>query len=38
MTPEQRRAYFQSLTPEQRAAMQERRRQRQQNGGAPDGQ
>ena len=42
MTPEQRRAYFQSLTPEQRAAMRERRRQRQQNGGgdggAPDGQ
>jgi HlyD family secretion protein len=42
MTPEQRRAYFQSLTPEQRAAMQERRRQRQQqgggDGGAPNGQ
>jgi HlyD family secretion protein len=40
MTPEQRRAYFQSLTPEQRAAMRERRRQRQQQGGgdAPDGQ
>lgn len=38
MTPEQRRAYFQSLTPEQRAAMRERRRQRQQEGGAPDGQ
>lgn len=28
MTPEQRRAYLESLTPEQRAAMQERRRQR----------
>jgi HlyD family secretion protein len=39
MTPEQRRAYFQSLTPEQRAAMRERRRQRQGgDGGAPDGQ
>ena len=39
MTPEQRRAYFQSLTPEQRAALRERRQQRQQQGGgAPDGQ
>lgn len=28
MTPEQRRAYFESLTPEQRAEMRERRRQR----------
>jgi HlyD family secretion protein len=28
MTPEQRKAYFESLTPEQRAEMQERRRQR----------
>ena len=27
MTPEQRRAFFESLTPEQRAAMRERRRQ-----------
>jgi HlyD family secretion protein len=40
MTPDQRRAYFQSLTPEQRAAMRERRRQRQSggDGGAPNGQ
>ncbi|WP_395612146.1 efflux RND transporter periplasmic adaptor subunit [Allosphingosinicella sp.] len=39
MTPDQRRAYFQSLTPEQRAALRERRQQRQQQGGgAPDGQ
>jgi len=39
MTPEQRRAYFQSLTPEQRAAMRARRQQRQGGGdGAPDGQ
>lgn len=45
MTPEQRRAYFESLTPEQRAEMQERRRQRREaregSGGEasrPDGQ
>jgi HlyD family secretion protein len=39
MTPEQRRAYFQSLTPEQRAAMRARRQQSQSGGGgAPDGQ
>jgi HlyD family secretion protein len=42
MTPEQRRAYFESLTPEQRAAMRERRQRRGRNGGgdggAPDGQ
>jgi HlyD family secretion protein len=44
MTPEQRRAYFESLTPEQRAEMRERRRQRREaregNGGEaspPDG-
>jgi len=34
MTPEQRRAYFQSLTPEQRAQLRERRR-RQGGGGGP---
>jgi Spy/CpxP family protein refolding chaperone len=28
MTPEQRRAFFESMTPEQRAQMRERRRQR----------
>ncbi|HEY5710896.1 MAG TPA: hypothetical protein VIT38_03285, partial [Allosphingosinicella sp.] len=43
MTPEQRRAYMESLTPEQRAAMRERRRQwRAEHGGGeatpPDGQ
>jgi Spy/CpxP family protein refolding chaperone len=39
MTPEQRHAYFQSLTPEQRAQLRERRRQRDGAGGAPpDGQ
>lgn len=39
MTPEQRRAYFQSLTPEQRAQLRERRRQRGEAGGTPpDGQ
>ena len=35
MTPEQRRAWFQSLTPEQRERMRERRRQRDAAGGAP---
>jgi Spy/CpxP family protein refolding chaperone len=44
MTPEQRRAFFQSLTPEQRAVLRERRRQRLEAQGAqpeatpPDGQ
>jgi hypothetical protein len=40
MTPEQRRAYFQSLTPQQREQMRQRREQRRQGGegGAPDGQ
>jgi HlyD family secretion protein len=39
MTPEQRRAYFQSLTPEQRAQRRERRGQQGGAGGAPpDGQ
>ncbi len=38
MTPEQRRAYLESLTPEQRAAMRERReRRRQERGGATRG-
>ena len=42
MTPEQRRAYLESLTPEQRAEMREQRRQRRGQreggeGGAPDG-
>ncbi|HYD13048.1 MAG TPA: efflux RND transporter periplasmic adaptor subunit [Allosphingosinicella sp.] len=41
MSPEQRRAYLESLTPEQRAAMRERRerrrRERGAEGGAPDG-
>jgi HlyD family secretion protein len=36
MTPEQRRAYFQSLTPEQRAAMRARRQQRQGGAGGPE--
>ena len=35
MTPEQRRAYFQSLTPEQRAQLRERRRQQGGGGGPP---
>jgi HlyD family secretion protein len=39
MTPEQRRAYLESLTPEQREQMRQRREQRRaQGGGAPDGQ
>ena len=41
MTPEQRRQYLETLTPEQKAALRERRRQRRpQQGGeaAPDGQ
>jgi HlyD family secretion protein len=39
MTPEQRRAYYQSLTPEQRAQLRERRRQQGGAGGPPpDGQ
>ena len=42
MTPEQRRAFFESLTPEQRAQMRERRRQWRERRGAgeatpPDG-
>jgi HlyD family secretion protein len=39
MTPEQRRAFIESLTPEQRAEMRERRRQRREAGGGarPDG-
>lgn len=41
MTPEQRRAYIESLTPEQREQMRQRREQRRQQGGgeggAPDG-
>jgi HlyD family secretion protein len=39
MTPEQRRAFFESLTPEQRQAMRERRRQRRaaEGGAPPDG-
>ena len=38
MTPEQRRAYFQSLTPEQRAQMRERRQRGDAGGAPPDGQ
>ena len=41
MTPEQRRAYLESLTPEQREQMRQRRQQRRAqrgDGGAPDGQ
>jgi hypothetical protein len=43
MSPEQRRAHMESLTPEQRAEMRERRRQRREAQGAeqaspPDGQ
>ena len=43
MSPEQRRAFMESLTPEQRAQMRERRRQRQeareaQEAAPPDGQ
>ena len=38
MTPEQRRAYFQSLSPEQRAQMRARRQQGAGGGAPPDGQ
>jgi HlyD family secretion protein len=38
MTPEQRHAYFQSLTPEQRARMRARRQQGAAGGAPPDGQ
>jgi Spy/CpxP family protein refolding chaperone len=38
MTPEQRRAYLESLTPEQREQMRQRRQQRRERRGAGGGQ